>query len=625
MYIAAMRFSLVDLHRGCPASVSRLGRSGLLAGFGLMFLAATAALSLPAQKSMPAGHDMADMQPVLPPEQLPAAIRMTGIGNAHIAITASPEAQAWFDQGLNLMHDFWDYESTKAFEQSVRVDPNCAMCWWGLAQAEGFHNGNRHVYGKQALEKAVQLMDHASDAEKLYIEAAQADAAIKNESKRGAQKQEIAILRELVRKAPNDIEARLFLALALENGYDNVGEPKKGEREAIAMLESILREAPNDSAANHYWIHAIEPGNQPERAIQSAALLASLAPTSGHMVHMPGHIYYRVGNYSEADRWFSASMAADEHYMQSQQVGPDDDWNYAHNMMYAIANLMEQGRLADANALSDHLVAARGELSASLYIWSARDQVSRISRRLPVALRLGDWDAVLAMLSDANLPKGDKAANLRFFTAELTDYAKGMKALEAGDAVAAQERSTSLDAGLKQMNEMQTALKKIGDGSKKDSDATPPMVPVSPDALSEPVLKSLNIASMELRAGVLVAQRKLRPAKKLYADAAKQEKKMGYHEPPFYIRPVAETEAAALLKAKDYKDAEAAYEAALVARPNSGFGLYGLAQVKESSGDVAGARQAYAAFLKAWPKADASLPEVAHAQQIVGSGTQASR
>lgn len=574
---------------------------------------------------MPTGHNMGDMQPVLPPEQLPAPIRMSGIGNAHIAITASPEAQVWFDQGLNLMHDFWDYESTKAFEQSVRVDPNCAMCWWGLAQAEGFRHSPRQVYGRQALEKAVQLKDHASDAEKLYIEAAEADAAIKNETRRGAKKQQIAILRELVSKAPNDIEARLFLALALENGYDDNGESKKGELEAIAMLEGILRDAPNDSATNHYWIHAIEPGNHPERAIQSAALLASLAPTSGHMVHMPGHIYYRVGNYSEAERWFSASMAADEHYMQTQHVGPDDDWNYAHNMMYAIANLMEQGRLADANALSDHLAAARGQLSASLYIWSARDQMARISRRLPVALRLADWDAVLAMLNDSNLPKGDKTANLRFFAAELTDYAKGMKALESGDKVAAQEHSTSLDAGLKQMQEMQTALGKVSDGSKQETNATPPMAQVSPDALPEPILKSLNIASMELRAGVLVAQRKLGPAKKLYADAAKQEKKIGYHEPPFYIRPVAETEAAALLKAKDYKDAEAAYEAALVARPNSGFGLYGLAQVKEASGDTAGARQAYAAFLKAWPRADANLPEVAHAQLIVGTGAQASR
>jgi tetratricopeptide (TPR) repeat protein len=624
MYIASMTFPFdVMGAAGAPARL-RLNRARACASLCMMLIAITGGAAS-AQQPMSAGHGMDNMQPVLPPDRLPAPIRMTGIGNAHITITASPEAQVWFDQGLNLMHDFWDYESVKAFEQSVRVDPNCAMCWWGLAQAEGFRHSPRQVYGKQALEKASQLLDHVTEPEKLYIEAAKADASAKDNAKHGANKEQIAILRELVKKAPNDIEARLFLALALENGYDDQGEPKQGEQEAIAMLESILHDAPNDSATNHYWIHAIEPGNHPERAIQSAALLASLAPTSGHMVHMPGHIYYRVGNYAEAENWFSASMAADEHYMQEQHVGPDDDWNYAHNMMYAIANLMEQGQLSGANALSDHLAAARGQLSASLYIWSARDQMSRISRRLPVALRVGDWDAVLTMLNDANLPKGDTAANLRFFTAELTDYAKGMKDLDAGDTVAAQDHSTSLDAGLTQMKEMQTILGKGEVSKKKETDAGPPMAPVSPDALPEPIMKSLNIASMELRAGVLVAHHKLRAAKKLYADAAKQEKKIGYHEPPFYIRPVAETEAAALLKAKDYKDAKTAYEAALVERPNSGFGLYGLALVKESSGNAAGAREAYAAFLKAWPKADANLPQVAHAQKIVGADSQASR
>jgi tetratricopeptide (TPR) repeat protein len=574
------------------------------------------------------GHNMADMQPVPPPDQLPVSIRMSGLGNAHIAITARPEAQAWFDQGLNLMHDFWDYESTKAFEQSVRVDPNCAMCWWGLAQAEGFRHSDLQVYGKQALAKASALKDKVTEPERLYIEAAEADEGAKD-SKRGISKKKIAILQQLVIKAPDDIEARLFLALSLEDGYDEHGNPKKGQQQAIAMLQGILRDAPNDSATNHYWIHAIEPGNHPELAIQSAALLASLAPTSGHMVHMPGHIYYRVGNYSEAERWFAESMAADERYMQEQHVGPDDDWNYVHNMMYAIANLMEQGRLADANALSDHLAAARGQLSASLYIWSARDQMARISRRLPVALRVADWDGVLTLLSDANLPKSDRGANLRFLASELTEYAKGMKALDAGDVVAAQEHATSMDASLKQMQEMQKGLKvqaaaKKSTPEKKD-DAMAPTMPVMPDAQSDPLMKCLNIAAMELQAGVLLAQKKTGQAKKLYANAEKQEKKLGYHEPPFYIRPVAESEAAAMLKAGRYQEARMAYGAALAERPNSGFELYGLARVKESSGDAAGAREAYAAFLKAWPKADTNLPEIAHAQQVVGAQERASR
>src|ERR1700747_1026159 len=83
-----------------------------------------------------APHSMGDMEAVPPPEQLPAPVRMEGIGNSHITIKATPDAQAWFDQGLSLLHDFWEYESAKAFEQAIRLDPKCAMCWWGLAQAE---------------------------------------------------------------------------------------------------------------------------------------------------------------------------------------------------------------------------------------------------------------------------------------------------------------------------------------------------------------------------------------------------------------------------------------------------------------------------------------------------------
>jgi tetratricopeptide (TPR) repeat protein len=127
----------------------------------------------------------------------------------------------------------------------------------------------------------------------------------------------------------------------------------------------------------------------------------------------------------------------------------------------------------------------------------------------------------------------------------------------------------------------------------------------------------LSVASLELRAGILVAQSKMEEAKKIYAAAQLEEKKLGYHEPPMYIRPVGETEAAELLMAKDYAGAKAAYDEALGERPNSGFGLYGLARVKEAQGDVAGSREAYAAFLKAWEKADAALPEIAHAKQVM--------
>jgi tetratricopeptide (TPR) repeat protein len=595
---------------------------GLLAG---AMGAGAQASSMKAGAAMP---PMSGMHAFPPPEQLPVPEHMTGIGNSHIAIKATPEAQVWFDQGLTLLHDFWDYESAKAFEQAIRTDPQCAMCYWGLALALEFRGEEDKVYAPKALDQAVKLERKASGADRLYIQAAVADSR----EGRGEQAPAIALYRKLVKKEPHDVEARIFLANALGDGFDDKGDPNPGMKEKIAILEAVLKDAPNDSAANHYWIHAMEPSNHPERAIQSAALLASLAPASGHMVHMPGHIYYRVGDYAIADHWFAASTAADERYLREQHVSVDDDWNYVHNMMYAIANLMEQGRLEDANALSDHLAAARGELSASLYIWSARDQVARVSRRLPVALRVGDWTAVLAMLDDANLPGNDKTTNLRFLHDELRSFAAGMQALERGDLASAKMSSAEMDAGLWRQGQdarAAAAAKAKADADKAKSTAAaksdgatqPPMAPLNPDADSGPVVSALTVASMELRAGVLLLDQKTDAAKKLYDEAVLAEKQFGYHEPPFYIRPVAETEAEALLRAKDYGDARSAYQAALMERPASGFELYGVALADELAGDSAQAQTEYRAFLKAWPSADPKLPQVLHAREAAGEAS----
>jgi tetratricopeptide (TPR) repeat protein len=616
---------------GC-AGVSAMGASGL---GGTVAWAQQGAMGGMAM----GGGSMEGMKALPPPEQLPAPVKMTGIGNGHITIKANTEAQAWFDQGLNLLHDFWDYESAKAFEQGIRVDPKCAMCWWGLAQAEEMRGDPGTVYGKRALEEAGRLKGHASTADKLYIEASQAGEANQNADQSGAKDSgkagQVTILRRLVAKEPKEIQPRIFLAEAVGDGYDGKGEPRAGQKERIAILEGILKDAPNDSAANHYWIHAMEPGLHPELAIASSARLASLAPASGHMVHMPGHIYYRVGDYADAEHWFAASTDADERYMREQHVGVDDDWNYVHNMMYGIANLMEEGKLTEASALSDRLAGARGELSATLYVWSARDQMSRVSRRLPVALRVGDWDAVLTMVGQAKLSDGEKTANLRFLAMELGEFATGMRALEQKDVAVAQAASDRMDAGLwrgeREQKERAEGAMKAASGIAAPGKAGPAagaaaakvepamaMAPVMPDADAGALMTSLTVASLELRAGVVAAQGKLDEAKKMYAEAEKKEKQMGYHEPPFYIRPVGETEAEALIAAKDYAGAKTAYEAALVERPKSGFELYGLARVKELSGDSSGAREGYAEFLKAWPGADAALPEVVHARAVVG-------
>jgi len=588
----------------------------------LSLLAALVPLHSVAQTAM-AGHAMGTLDET-PPDKYPAPEKLAGIGNVHIKITAKPEAQMWFDQGLNLFHDFWDYESVRAFQQSVRVDPQCAMCYWGLSQALTFRRSSSKHFAEEALAKAVSLKGHAGKPERLYIEAAAAEQAEKEEDKKkdkDGESRDIQILRKLVKTAPHDTQARIFLAEALIEGYDDDGAPKKGTKEALAILQSVMRDEPENSAANHYWIHAVEASSHPEQALHSAEIIGRLAPTSGHVVHMPGHIFYRTGDYTRAQQSFSASTDADEHYMQSQHVQVDDDWNYVHNLMYAIANLMEAGKLTEATQLSGKLKDARGQLEATLYPWSPRDGMSRLDARLPVALRTADWAQALELLKSSSPP--ETLPNLVFLSRQLADFATGMQAVEAHDLDKAEDASRRLDAELWRISERvkadEAAKEKEKDKDKgKNTDAAA-KITVMPDAFAKPLMNNVSIMSLELRASVLAAKNQLEEAKKLFARAAQEEKGLGYREPPGYIRPVGETEAAALLAASAWPDAKAAYQKVLLDRPKSGFSLYGLALTSERSGDTKSAATEYVNFLAAWERADLSLPLVAHAREFVAA------
>jgi tetratricopeptide (TPR) repeat protein len=478
------------------------------------------------------------------------------------------------------------------------------------------------AYSGEALAAAVKLKNRTSKAEQLYVESAvAANDALQSENPedRPNKEKEIAPLRELVKDNPSDLQAKIFLSESLHDGYDDTGEPKKGTRESISLLMDVLKVAPNDSAANHYWIHAIEPSAHPAQALESAARLASLAPASGHMVHMPGHIFYRVGDYANAEHWFAESTAVDEKYMRDQHVNIDDDWNYVHNLMYGIANLLEEGKLEEATTLSGKLSGARGELTETLYIGSPRDGYARLDARLPVALRTGDWPAVLKMLK--NTKSSDKLENLKFLAGELREFATGMQAVQTGDLTIAQASSMKLDAEL--WHESQSV--KDAPKKKKETPAKPVVTPVMPDALAAPLLSSLSIMSLELRAAILAEQKRLPQAKALFAQAAQEEKSLGYREPPTYIRPVGEAEGLALMRAGDYAGAHKAYEAALVERPRSGFPLFGMARCSEAAGDQATAMKEYAQFADAWKAGNQNLPEITHAQEFMAARKSQSR
>lgn len=548
------------------------------------------------------------------PDQLPPPEKLTGIGNAHMQITATPEAQMWFDQGLNLLHDYWDYESARAFEQSVRVDPQCAMCYWGLYRAESFYHGTSQGYAGRALAKSVELEKRTSKRERFYIDAsAAAEAARKkprNPQDPPPSHKEEEVLRKLVKKYPKDLQAQIFLANAIGIGSD----------EGLRLLEGVMKDDPQNSAANHYYIHALEASEHPERALHSAEILASLAPASGHMVHMPGHIFFRVGDYARAEQSFDASLQVDEDYMRAQHVAVDDDWNYVHNLMFAIANAMEEGKLQKATALSAKVPGARGELDTTLYLGSTRDSISRLNPQLPVALRTANWARVIE-LSNAAAPPATHP-NLRFLAAELSAFAEGMLAIDANDAPKAQSSSTRFDAELWRASQRSKAESAMKDEANKNKanvtpDSTPLKLQLMPDAQLDQIVRVLSVMSLELRASILAIQHQGDEAKKLFAQAAQTEKDLGYREPPAYIRPVGETEAAALMAIGDWAGANEAYKRALVERPHSGFSLYGLAITSEKSGDATAALKEYGDFLAAWNAADSDLPQVSHARAYV--------
>jgi tetratricopeptide (TPR) repeat protein len=530
----------------------------------------------------------------LDPSTLPPAVKIAGLGQSHIAITTkSPEAQQWFDQGLNLLHSFWDYEAMRSFEQAIRLDPDCALCHWGLYRALSF--GNREKSAKAELAKAKDLMDKASEHERFYILAAanEQDDHDKGKENSTAYRDE---MQKLIDKYPDDVEAKLFLIDGgLKWGYKPDGDPQPDTIYVQTMLRDILHADPRNAAANHYYIHAVESGRHPEWALESANLLGQLAPASSHMVHMPGHIYFRVGDYEKARQVFLMALKVDDEYMQREHVSPKDDWNYAHNISYLISACAEEGRLQEAQALLARLKGLSdnpdGSNNPPFYIF----QIAATSARLN--LRFAEWQLVIDNPLSFGVADSDLNAFALAYRDGLVAYARGMQAIESGDLQGADRASEQLDALLWRTSQAQASDKEKG--------------------MQRSVGRILKVASLELGGNIASSRDRFEQARDLLEEAVKSERDLGYAEPPLYSRPAEESLGYASIRAGHYDDARQAFQQVLEERPESGFGLYGIALAYEKEGNPQKAASAYRAFLDAWKNADPDLPQIKSARRFL--------
>lgn len=514
--------------------------------------------------------------------------RMTGLGDSHFEITTkSAAAQAYFDQGLSLLHCFWDFEAYRAFKEAARLDPGAAMAQWGIAEAISDYKAMEDLRNA-ALKKAKDLLEKASDHEQYYLRAQQ-----KGEEEENGHDQWRSEMEALIDRYPDDINAKLFLAIKSTYSYRADGRPRKDTIYAQLLVGEVLRDHPNSAAAHHYRIHLLESSDHPQDALPDAEALGRLAPHSGHMVHMPGHIYYDAGDYDRARQSFLDSMKVDEQYMKREKVGPLDDWNYPHNLSYLVAADAESGRYQEALEMASRLE----KLPANPFLakGSATHVLTVGGAKMRLDARYGNWQAIGQSPIELGMAEEAAGAAAASYRDGMLAYAKGMLALSQNDQQAAERQSDALDAVAWRLHS--------GRGDEDDKQ----------DRAGD-VLLSLEMASLDLRGNLRNLQGRTDEAIDLMKKALDKEKELGYWEPPQYGRPEFESLGYAYIRATQYDKAREAFRDELKLRPKNGHALYGIAQTYEAAGDKQGAARAYREFLAAWPNADQDLPMVKHAQ-----------
>ena len=512
--------------------------------------------------------------------ETPLAPELSGLGTLHVPVTtAVPRAQRFFDQGMRLLYAFNHQEALRAFREAARLDPALAMAHWGEAMVHGPNlnapmNAEGAAAALAAIRKAQALRPHASPREQALIDALAARYAAAGDRKALDRAYADAMRRAAERFAEDD-DVQTLLADALMNAspwdyWEKSGAPKPDTAIAIAALERVIARTPDHPGALHYHIHVLEASQQPERAEASADRLGALMPAAGHMVHMPAHIYLRVGRYKDAAEANERAIAADEDYLaQCQAQGLYPVSYYPHNLHFLWAAATLEGRRDAAIAAARQVAAKVPHHHAGAVAWTADFPVTP----LLAYVRFGAWQDILTEPAPpANQP-----------------YAMGIWRYARAVAFVARNDLDRAEAELEQLNRIRahdafrTTLKDL------------------------PLLTNLEIASRMAQGELAMRRGDHAGAVRLLEEAVALEDAMPYNEPPVWHHPARQVLGALLLEANRPADAERIYREDLARVRENGWSLFGLARSLDLQGRAAEAEEARRRFARAWTRADITL------------------
>jgi tetratricopeptide (TPR) repeat protein len=529
---------------------------------------------------IPAFFPTASSQRMLASEERAVAL-LPGVGNIrHTVSTDNPEAQRFFDQGLNLIYAFNHEEAIRSFRRAAELDPKLAMAHWGVALALGPNinldvDPEREKAAFVAVQKALSLAGNAPMEERALIEALAKRYSIEP----GADLKRLAVdyknaMGEVVRRFPDDLDAATLYAESAMNLrpwqlWDKQGKPAEGTEEIVAVLESVLRRNPNHMGAIHYYIHTVEASTNPERALTYAPKLPQLAPASGHLVHMPAHVYIRTGDYEQAALSNKAGAEADQALFKITGTGGMYPvMYYNHNLHFlAIAHAM-QGRFADALAASRAL---EDNVGPHVHMMPMLEGFMTTSQLMLVRFRR--WDEIL------KLPQPD--AKMLAVNA-VWHFARGMAQAAKGNRAEAERE-----------------LKMLSDGAK--------VVPTEAAFGLNSASNILKIAEQVLSARLFVLQRDYKAAIESLKKGVEIEDALAYDEPPAWFLPVRESLGGALLLSGNGAEAEKVFRTELEKNLRSGRALFGLSESLKAQSKRYAAAMVQREFENAWRNADTQL------------------